>query len=590
MTTLPHPSTIRSRGFTLFEVTLSLVLVTVGVITVAMMIPGGVKTQLMARYQIFAAAKALELVEAYNASHNANPAIDVEAPHAWNVHVSYKSQAPDLESRVSSYRFGLLPLPTAIAKRLDSDGDTIHRILSEGGQLYYSQPLVTTGFKENAVRAQGSAPNETQKLIVGIVGYPQNNMLWALPQKAWPYYSAYPAPPAHIKDGRTYPFIHFDFPNGVGRGYVWEQANLDDADMTAVWNAYAAHQMSPTPDVNLAQAYVQAAYDWCVAKSVPLRAYDGTTRLTDFATDDVTRRYLEVTGVRFMAHAAACRLRFGTSSVGPVAISTDSVRILHDNCLFLGMRFQASYPYDWGCPRPLQHAIMMDYPLIEYDLGTAPLTGPLSETTIQASQWRPVAPQPIRNIGRSFSFPVLPTDAPALSTIWGPTNHSTLPVRFAAADRCRQLVFWAVDWQSYEDCETAPSAVPDASKYAIGSVGGVEGRQGRPGFMDWQQFGYRNPEKTIVFMTDMRSVATGTATPDSGSETTPSTAGNDWGNGAKDHGLRSPQRERFLGLWGADRNCNHQLDRGNVPASVRMRAVEVARFNFYDLRVPAVIR
>jgi hypothetical protein len=574
----------------LFEVSLSLVLVSVGVVSVAMLIPGGVKTQLMARYQVLASAKALELVEAYNASHNANPAIDVEAPHAWNVHVSYKSQAPDLESRLSSYRFGLLPLPTTIAKRLDSDGELIHRILSEGGQLYYSQPLVTTGFKENAVRAQGSPPNESQRLIVGIVGYPQNNMIWALPQKAWPYYTPYPSPPAHIKEPNTNAFLRFDFPGALGRGYVWEQANLDDADMTPVWNAYAAYQNADTPDVALAQAYLQAAYTWCTSKSIPLRALDGTTRLTDFATTDVTRRYLEVTGLRFLAHAAACRFRFGAGSVGALNLTSESLRVLHDNCLFVGMRFQASYPYDWGCPRPLQRAIMMDFPLIEYDLGSAPLTGGVSGTALQASQWRPVAPQAIRNVGRSYSFPAPPPDAPSLTSIWGPTSHATLPVQFEPADRCRQLVFWAVDWQSYEDCETAPSAVPDASRYPIGSVGGIDGRQGRPGFMDWQQFGYRNPEKTIVFMSDMRSVSTGTATPDTGDETRPSTAGNDNGAGVKDQGLRSPQRERFLGLWGADRNCNQQLDRGTVPPSVRLRAIEVARYNFYDLRVPAVIR
>jgi hypothetical protein len=47
---------------------------------------------------------------------------------------------------------------------------------------------------------------------------------------------------------------------------------------------------------------------------------------------------------------------------------------------------------------------------------------------------------------------------------------------------------------------------------------------------------------------------------------------------------------RFIGRWGADRNANQQLDRGQVPRSTRMRAVTVARFNYYDLRVPAVIR
>jgi hypothetical protein len=45
-----------------------------------------------------------------------------------------------------------------------------------------------------------------------------------------------------------------------------------------------------------------------------------------------------------------------------------------------------------------------------------------------------------------------------------------------------------------------------------------------------------------------------------------------------------------MGKWGADRNANQQLDRGQAPRSARMRAVTVARFNYYDLRVPAVIR
>jgi hypothetical protein len=46
----------------------------------------------------------------------------------------------------------------------------------------------------------------------------------------------------------------------------------------------------------------------------------------------------------------------------------------------------------------------------------------------------------------------------------------------------------------------------------------------------------------------------------------------------------------FSGCWGADRNFNGKLDRGPVPKAVRLRAQLVARFNFYDMRVPAIIR
>jgi hypothetical protein len=57
-----------------------------------------------------------------------------------------------------------------------------------------------------------------------------------------------------------------------------------------------------------------------------------------------------------------------------------------------------------------------------------------------------------------------------------------------------------------------------------------------------------------------------------------------------DKGPEVEKRETFNGLYGADRNFNKLLDRGKVPRSVRLRAVEVARFNFYDPRVPAVVR
>ena len=44
------------------------------------------------------------------------------------------------------------------------------------------------------------------------------------------------------------------------------------------------------------------------------------------------------------------------------------------------------------------------------------------------------------------------------------------------------------------------------------------------------------------------------------------------------------------GIFGADRNGNGRLDRGPVPRSVRLRAVMVARFNYYDMRVPCQIK
>jgi hypothetical protein len=54
------------------------------------------------------------------------------------------------------------------------------------------------------------------------------------------------------------------------------------------------------------------------------------------------------------------------------------------------------------------------------------------------------------------------------------------------------------------------------------------------------------------------------------------------------NGVTPPQI--FCGNFGADRNGNGKLDRGTVPRAVRLRAVSVARFNYYDMRVPCQIK
>jgi prepilin-type N-terminal cleavage/methylation domain-containing protein len=136
------------RGFTLFEVSISLVLVAFGVVSVLMLFPSGLKAQQMARFQIYAAAKAEEMIEQFNGTQHSNPAIDTEGMAMWDVPVAHKAQSWDLESRLSSHRYGIMPLPLDIAKRLDSDGDEIQGILDEGGYVYFSQPMASTGTQE----------------------------------------------------------------------------------------------------------------------------------------------------------------------------------------------------------------------------------------------------------------------------------------------------------------------------------------------------------------------------------------------------------------------------------------------------------
>ena len=101
--------------------------------------------------------------------------------------------------------------------------------------------------------------------------------------------------------------------------------------------------------------------------------------------------------------------------------------------------------------------------------------------------------------------------------------------------------------------------------------------------MSWQQFGYLNPEKAISWRFDMTGTATGTAA-------TPIGLGNA-GNGGLDTMVQGiGNAALFNGVYGADRNFNGVLDRGPLSRAVRLRAVLLGRFNYYDLRVPAPIR
>lgn len=604
------------RAFTLFEVALSLALVSFGVISVLMLLPTGIKAQQMARYQILASAKALEMVEAFNTTHNANPAADVEANAPWNVHTNAKNLQPDLESKVSSYRFGMFPLPNDIAKRLDSDGDEIQQVLASGGQLYYSQPLATTGIQESGF-APSAPPNEAQRLIIAVVGYPQNNALLYLPEKSWPYYTVYPSPPAHVirrSDADTNNLAYFSSLYGY-QPMLWEDLDLRpgayDVEMREVWKAYHAYvtiapsarpisyiipPAVPSPeDLALkpaAKNYADKIVEWCLANGVPSACYDGLSTLTDFPS--ATNQHLQVTAARLMAHAGPIMLANNeiTTTSGTVTFSADTVQRMHENAMFLGTQFAARYPYDWGTPRPLQRAIMMDHPLIEYDLLSPPRLGKIFGSTEDATQWKPVTPFPVVNAGVSMTYPKLGTPA-FWSSLWGPSVNSTLTAPFDSAERCRQIVFWAVDWQSYEDFETAPSAPVDAGRYhkaAPRPGASFATLCGGPRWMDHHLFGYRNPEKMIVFNSDMSAVATGTPTPPGKSNVIGTHGPDNFGGQTNDQGLGVATMSRFLGLWGADRNANKQLDRGTVPRSTRMRALTVARFNYYDRRVHATIR
>jgi len=865
-------------------VSISLVLVAFGVISVLMLFPAGLKAQQMARFQIYAAAKAEEMLEQFNGTQHSNPAIDTEGLAMWDVPVAHKAQSWDLESRLSAHRFGIMPLPLTVARRLDSDGDEIQQILDEGGFLYYSQPLASTGTQEQG--AAVAPPNEAQKMIIGVKGYAQQNGLSSFPLKNWPYHTPFPSPPLqmhHMADkflpqrvllsditptgftpspryyenyynyyswpwmdnedqvyqGRwnvrnnseTYcvpwetspamgdPDIQkvFDWPvdrdNPVSADYplgdknmvapnypvgsnpqvqplhvgyfpyacgrLWEAGGTNPpwvewdvppsagppviagtrhaygigALVTiggvnyssivahlaqsgaggngpppnpAFWVALPSIQFPAThlEQITRSQSTVsrdnvpaetqvsgkavygeypsrpsvvryvaatlwyakQKGFDWPDLNTVPANLYTGFTHTNS------SEHWKEVQAFRFLAHATTCLTAWysyggtetenlsnavgvsipqvklaGDLSPGQVKITHDLIKYYHERSLHLINLFAASYPNDWAMPRPLNRAIMMDFPLLQFDMFVPRLPGglpsnPLYDSTTQTpprppsgsppgpitisipnqnytnifgrggaadrpQQWRVVSSEPIRNIGVSSTFPTNVIDSRMQTGVhtsqFGHPEHFNLTAKFDAAERCRELIFWVADWQSYEDFETAPSAPVDSSKYPLGAprsewhesghiiptnrTRSFDQRMGDLEFRDEQLWSYRNPEKTLLFfklanpdsayrrLPDLPNLIAGNIGIDvrdlpTGYNVEANMVLNRPWNNYPDKGDRLENRMNFVGAWGADRNFNKKLDRGPLPKSVRLRAVQVARFNFYDPRVQAILR
>jgi hypothetical protein len=615
----------------------------------------------MARMRVIAGVKAEEIIDSFATSANANPSTESEAPNAWDVAAGYKVMSPDLETRINTHRYGIMPVPLTIARRLDSDNDEIAKVLAEGGQLFYSQAAGATGLEEvtlgkaDKLADLPTTPLEdatlgkvvkqhdalTQRLVFAVVGYAQSNHLAFLPQKAWPYYAGYPSPPGHgeTKNRALYrpsDSLVFSYQGctiglweGVGSGGPDNGLGTTDGDIAEVFESrtgapksgYKPYGLGGSKDEAGAIRYLQSALWYVTRKGLGTDWYDPPAgfviktkvaeRMLAFKALADGEQWKYVQAFRFLSHAATCMTRWknlaqlgGQPSAGigftiPAAtipsgnspelvLTHDKIVYFHELCLQMAMLYCASQPYDWGAPRPTQRALFTDHPLIEYDLIGPYLSGTITNTSKSAQQWRPVAARPITTIGRSYEFPNLPIPA----TLWGDSGNFTLAKPFKAEERCRQLVFWAVDWQSYEDFETAPSGPIDASKYQFAppmgdvtvSQGAFDARMGGSTWPDHHIYQYRNPEKSITF--------TDASVPNlpTGSDVTNKRIMNAMFANGIDQGGGLDQRRRFLGRWGADRNFNGLLDRGPLPRSVRIRASEVSRYNFYDPRLTLKLR
>jgi hypothetical protein len=200
-----------------------------------------------------------------------------------------------------------------------------------------------------------------------------------------------------------------------------------------------------------------------------------------------------------------------------------------------------------------------------------------------------------------------------------------LAKRFEPAERCRELVFWSVDWLSYVDAETAPGIL-DASRIpfgapinvpAISSFNSIGSRR-----LDYwysrNQFvsGFLNPEMDRAFSNDVTQFMTGATWPIrnvtggystwNGQNPQYNKNGQENLNGDTDDGVRigvninageikwgQPYLQSgavLYSTYGADRNGNRTLDRGVVQQSTRLRATLLARYNFYDPRLTLRLR
>lgn len=292
----------------------------------------------------------------------------------------------------------------------------------------------------------------------------------------------------------------------------------------------------------------------------------------------------------------------GQSVPGIDGVTLDQVRTQHENSLRVGMAYGARLPYDWGVFRPLNRAQMMDVPLLQWDLFSPPRAATAATALANglanpAQQWLPLAAKDVTNIGASAVNPY----APIPSVTWGNRAHFTLCDRFSPSERCRQIVFWAVDWQSYEDFESAPAAPVDASRYPLIPSGvGYESHVDKyptyasrtntyaqsMGFNDTTQQLTRHPEKYLLFNADPASWIPG-------SSVIGKTVGDDFQQTVPDWKALPEDFSNPLvrtGAHGADRNNNLVYDRGPVKQHIRLRATEIVRFNYYDQRLNLLIR
>jgi hypothetical protein len=589
------------RAFTLFEVAISLLILSAAVLSLLLVFPVGIKAQQNARFQIYANSKVLEMITTFSNPSHLWWDVEEEAEKPGQCMLQ-NMIAVDFDRQMTAADIGLLPLPNDIARRIDSADDEITRIIDNGGRLYYIRAAAyETGFDNRGQDWWGSGtPLEAQSLLFGVVGHAQQNALPSHPCIAWPYYDFWPAPP------QPWEYESWQLNGWPGLAQLEALIPIMNGNLfnaSALNGNPAGADLCISRAVTLAQAVFTAAeLDTTTARGVttvtikaPLPLPPPSWSTTD---QNVFPKPWKVLAARYLAVAATMR----TSSLNlPTVEQQNYAKACHESSLAWVMRYVSTNPYDWGCPRPFNRSTCFDFPLLQYDLFPASsdpykvielnnFNGGGDGTNDKSYRIATGLPRGQRpaNYGQacgtySWNLPRwalslsgtiglqmggLPQNKAAVDNSWGDNDHFNLLKKFDAAERCRQIVCWAADWKSYEDFEIAVSGPysPAVSFYdSRGAVVTAE-RSLKP------------PDYYLSWSTVTRNVRV--------------PSGTYGGYRSSPDFFTSTQafKEGWLGLYGADRNANGVLDRGPLPTSTRIRATLMGRYNFYDRRMIGSLR